>query len=71
MLFLFNRKSSLCSWDIQIFVIFSRGAIDFCSENSETIQEYFKNTSLLFEILSDIENIIATDLKVFGFFKKA
>ena len=37
---MFNHKSSFCSGDIQIFVIFSRVASDFCNENSGTIQEH-------------------------------
>ena len=65
--FLFNRKSSFCSWDIQILMIFSRVACNFCNENS-TIQEHFKNISILFKNISDIENIITIGLK--GFFKR-
>ena len=67
--FLFNRKSSFCSGDIQIFVISSTVASDFCNENSGTIQKHFKNISILFKNISDVENIIEIDLKVF--FKKA
>ena len=48
--------------------MFSRVARDFCSENSRTIQEHFKNISILFKNISDVENIITIDLKVF--FKK-
>ena len=66
--FLFNRKSSFCSGDIQIFMIFFQDASDFCNENSGTIQEHFKNISILFKNISDVENIIIIDLK--GFFKK-
>ena len=68
MFLLLNCKSSICSWDVQIFVIFPRVASDFCNENSRTIQEHFKNISILFKNISDVENIIAIDLKVF--FKK-
>ena len=60
---LFNHKSYFCSWDIQIFVIFSRVASDFCNENSRTIQEHFKNTSMLVNNISNVENI-TIDLKV-------
>ena len=49
-------------------MIFPRVASDFCNENSRTIQEHFKNISILFKNISDVENIIAIDLKVF--FKK-
>ena len=66
--FLLNCKSSICSSDVQIFVIFPRVASDFCNENSRTIQEHFKNISILFKNISDVENIITIDLKVF--FKK-
>ena len=48
--------------------MFSRVARDFCNENSRTIQEHFKNISILFKNISDVENIITIDLKVF--FKK-
>ena len=48
--------------------MFSRVARDFCDENSRTIQEHFKNISILFKNISDVENIITIDLKVF--FKK-
>ena len=61
---LFNHKSYFCSWDIQIYVIFSRMASDFCNENSRTIQEHFKNISILFNNISNVENIITIDLKV-------
>ena len=68
MFLLLNCKSSICSWDVQIFVIFPRVASDFCNENSRTIQEHFKNLIILFKNISDVENIITIDLKVF--FKK-
>ena len=58
MFFLINCKSSFCSRDIQMFVIFSRVASDFCNENSGTIQEHFKNISILFKNISDIESKI-------------
>ena len=47
---------------------FLRVASDFCNENSRTIQEHFKNISILFKNISDDESIITIDLKVF--FKK-
>ena len=62
MFFLFNCKSSFCSWDILVFV---RVASNFCNENSRTIQENFKNISILFKNVTDVENIITIDLKVF------
>ena len=40
-------------------------AINFWNENSRTIQEHFKNISILFKNTSDVENIITIDLKVF------
>ena len=46
-----------------------RAASNFWNENSRTIQEHFKNISILFKNTSDVENIITIDLK--GFFKKA
>ena len=42
-----------------------RAASNFCNENSRTIQEHFKNISILFKNTSDVENIITIDLKVF------
>ena len=66
--FLFNCKSSFCSRHIQMFVIFSRVAIHFYNENSGAIQEHFKNISILFKNISNVENIITIDLK--AFFKK-
>ena len=48
-----------------MFVIFSRVAIDFYNENSGAIQEHFKNISILFKNISNVENIITIDLKVF------
>ena len=44
-------------------MIFFRVASDFCNENSRTIQEHFKNTSMLFNNISNVENI-TIDLKV-------
>ena len=44
---------------------YTRVASDFWSENSRTIQEHFKNISVLFKNTSDVENIITIDLKVF------
>ena len=44
--------------------MFSRVARDFCNENSRTIQEHFKNISILFKNISDVENI-TIDLKSF------
>ena len=46
-------------------MIFSRVASDISNENSRTIQEHFKNISILFKNTSDVENIITIDLKVF------
>ena len=43
-------------------------ASDFWNENSRTTQEHFKNISILFKNISDVENTITIDLK--GFFKK-
>ena len=43
----------------------NRVASDFWNENSTTIQEHFKNISIPFKNTSDVENIIAIDLKVF------
>ena len=40
------------------FCDFPRVASDFCNENSITIQEHFKNISILSKNISDIENII-------------
>ena len=40
-------------------------ASDFWNENSRTIQEHFKNISILFKNINDVENIITIDLKVF------
>ena len=68
--FLSNCKSSFCSGDIQVFVTFFRVASDFCNGNSGTKQEHFKNISILFKNIGNIENIITTDLKGF-FYKKA
>ena len=44
-------------------MIFFRVASDFCNENSRTIQEHFKNTSMLVNNISNVENI-TIDLKV-------
>ena len=62
--FLFNCSSSFCSCHIQIFVIFSWVASEFCNEDSRTIQEHLKNISILFKNTSDVENV-TIDLKVF------
>ena len=48
-----------------MFVIFSRVAIHFYNENSGAIQEHFKNISILFKNISNVENIITIDLKAF------
>ena len=42
-----------------------RVASNFWNENSRTIQEHFKNISILFKNTSNVENIITIDLKVF------
>ena len=36
---------------------------DFLNTNSRAIQEHFKNISILFKCISDIENITTIDLK--------
>ena len=46
-------------------MILNRVASDFLNENSGTIQEHFKNMSILFKDISDVENI------TIYFFKKA
>ena len=50
-------KWFIIDWSIKV-------AADFCYENSRTIQEHFKNISILFKNISNIENIITIDLTV-------
>ena len=47
--------------------IILRVASDIWNENSRTIQDHFKNISILFKNTNDVENIIAAD---FNFFLK-
>ena len=42
-----------------------RVASDFCNKNSRTIQEHFKNTSIIFKNISNVENIISIGLRLF------